>query len=47
MYTDPDEHTGNKITYIEQEPGIFSEEIEQVVSKLKNIKAPRSDEITA
>lgn len=29
LYTDPDEHTGNGITYGEQEPGILSEEIEQ------------------
>ncbi|KAL4149349.1 hypothetical protein QTP88_003311 [Uroleucon formosanum] len=30
-----------------KEPGILSEEIEQAVSKLKNNKAPGSDEITA
>ncbi|VVC40879.1 Hypothetical protein CINCED_3A003920 [Cinara cedri] len=47
LYTDPDEHIGNGITYGEQEPGILSEEIEQAVSRLKNNKAPGSDEITA
>ncbi|KAL4098550.1 hypothetical protein QTP88_023137 [Uroleucon formosanum] len=47
LYTDPDEHSDNKNTYGKQEPGILSEEIEQAVSKLKNNKAPGSDEITA
>ncbi|KAL4092477.1 hypothetical protein QTP88_026978 [Uroleucon formosanum] len=47
LYTDPDEHSDNKNTYGEQEPGILSEETEQAVSKLKNNKAPGSDEITA
>ncbi|KAL4111985.1 hypothetical protein QTP88_015838 [Uroleucon formosanum] len=47
LYTDPDEHSDNKNTYGEQEPGILSEEIEQAMLKLKNNKAPGSDEITA